>query len=71
MIRHMMWKMLGTDHPMEAHKIDSRGVYHLGQAADAKEGVTSFLEKRAPQFTDKVSHDLPEFFPWWEEREFK
>ena len=70
LIRHMMWRMLSADHPMDAHRIDSRGVYALGQTADAKEGVSSFLEKRAPQFPGKVSRDLPDFFPWWEEPKF-
>jgi enoyl-CoA hydratase/carnithine racemase len=69
--RQMMWRMLGADHPMEAHKIDSRGVYTRGQSADAREGVMSFLEKRPPTFTTKVSSDMPEFFPWWDERTFK
>lgn len=71
MIRQMMWKMLGADHPMEAHKIDSRGIYHLGRSADSKEGVESFLEKRPAAFSGKVSTDMPEFFPWWDEREFE
>ena len=71
MIRHMMWKMLGADHPMEAHKVDSRGIFHLGRGADAREGVVSFLEKRSPDFTSKPSQDMPEFFPWWEERNFE
>jgi len=69
--RQMMWKMLGADHPMEAHKIDSRGIYYMGKGADAKEGVTSFLEKRSPDFPGKVSEDMPEYFPWWEKRVFE
>jgi len=70
LIRQMMWKMLGADHPMEAHKIDSRGIYYLGKSAEAKEGVSSFLEKRPPEFPGQVSRDLPDYFPWWQEREF-
>ena len=70
MVRHMMWKMLGADHPMEAHKIDSRGVYYRGRSEDAKEGVESFLEKRDANYPCKVSGDMPEFCPWWEERKF-
>ena len=69
--RQMLWKMLGADHPMEAHKVDSRGIFHIGQGADAHEGVVSFLEKRAPDFTLKTSEDMPEFFPWWDERHFE
>lgn len=71
MIRQMMWKMLAADHPMEAHKVDTRGVYYTGQSADASEGVASFLDKRAPEFTDKVSQNMPPFFPWWQKRVFE
>jgi len=71
LIRHMMWRMLGADDPMEAHKVDSRGIYARGRSADVKEGVMSFLEKRAANFTDKVSSDMPDYFPWWEERQYE
>lgn len=70
LIRHMMWRMLGADHPIEAHKIDSRGIYYRGRSADTKEGVESFLEKRPAVFSETVSKDMPEYFPWWEERKF-
>lgn len=70
MARQMMWKMLGADHPMEAHQIDSRGVYFTGKSEDAQEGVKSFLEKRPANYPGKVSSDMPEFFPLLEPRDF-
>ena len=71
LIRQMMWRMLGADHPMEAHKIDTRGVFYTGRSADAKEVVQSFLEKRPAKYTNKPSTDMPEFFPWWKNRPFE
>ena len=69
--RHMMWRLLGADHPMAAHKLDSRGVQFTGKSPDAREGVTSFLEKRAPKFPGKVTKDMPGFFPWWNNPTFE
>ena len=71
LIRQMMWRMLGADDPMEAHKVDSRGIYARGRSDDVKEGVTAFLQKRPAVFHDKVSADMPDYFPWWEEREYR
>jgi enoyl-CoA hydratase/carnithine racemase len=68
--RRLMWTMLGASHPMEAHRADSRAMFARGQSADANEGVTSFLEKRPPEFTDRVSDGLPELFPGREEPAF-
>ena len=70
LIRQMMWRGLGMDHPMEAHKVDSRGIYARGASADVREGVASFLEKRPAKFPMKVSDGMPRFFPWWEERKY-
>jgi enoyl-CoA hydratase/carnithine racemase len=70
LIRQMMWRGLGQDHPMEAHKVDSRGIYARGASQDVREGVSSFLEKRKPQFPEKVSTGMPRYFPWWQERKY-
>jgi enoyl-CoA hydratase/carnithine racemase len=69
--RRMLWRMLGTDHPMRAHRIDSRAMFARGQSADAVEGVNSFLQKRPPQFTDRVSDGLPDVFVGWSQPEFE
>ena len=69
--RQMLWRALGDSHPMEAHKIDSRGIYIRGKSKDAKEGILSFLEKRNPNFPNKVSADMPDFFPWWKEPNYE
>ena len=68
--RRMMWSLLGAAHPMDAHRADSRGMLARGQSNDAREGVSSFLEKRPPNFTDRVSEGLPDVMPWREEPTF-
>jgi enoyl-CoA hydratase/carnithine racemase len=65
--RRLMWSGLGAAHPMEAHRADSRAMFARGRSADAREGITSFLEKREPRFADRVSEELPELFPGREE----
>jgi enoyl-CoA hydratase/carnithine racemase len=68
--RQMLWRMLGASHPMEAHRADSRAIQARGASADAREGVTSFLEKRPAHYPDRVSAGLPDVFPGWEEPDF-
>ena len=68
--RQMLWRMAGADQPMEAHRADSRAIQARGAAADAREGVTSFLEKRAPHYPNRVSSDLPDIWPDWKARDF-
>ena len=63
--RQMMWKLLGADHPMAAHRLDSRCMDWTGRAADAREGVSAFLDKRPARFTLSPSADMPSFYPWW------
>ncbi|MEO8804817.1 MAG: crotonase/enoyl-CoA hydratase family protein [Burkholderiaceae bacterium] len=69
--RQMLWRMAGQDHPMKAHRIDSRAIQSRGQSADAREGVSSFLEKRPAVYANKVSTEMPAFFPWWDEPGFE
>lgn len=69
--RQMMWRMLGADHPMEAHKVDSKGIFTLGSSPDVKEGVAAFREKRPARFGMSPTRDMPAWFPWWKERPFR
>ena len=69
--RQMIWRMAGASHPMEAHKVDSRGIQHRGASADAKEGVMSFLEKRPAVFPNKVSTDIPPIWENWQAPTFR
>jgi enoyl-CoA hydratase/carnithine racemase len=69
--RQLMWRMLGAEHPMLAHRADSRGMVSRGQSADAVEGITAFLEKRPAHFPDRVSDGLPDVMPGWSAPEFE
>jgi enoyl-CoA hydratase/carnithine racemase len=68
--RQMLWRMLGADHPMQAHRVDSRAINSRGASDDAREGVMSFLEKRPANFPVKVSDGLPDVFPDWQDPQF-
>jgi enoyl-CoA hydratase/carnithine racemase len=69
--RHLLWRMLGTATPMEAHRLDSKVIAHTSQRPDAYEGITAFLEKRPARWASSVPGDLPEWFPWWPEERFR
>ena len=69
--RQMLWRMLGAPGPMTAHRLDSRAIYSRGRSGDAREGVTAFLDKRAPDYPDAVSTAMPDFFPWWEDEAYR
>lgn len=71
MTRAMLWRLPWADHPMAAHRIDSRAVYRLSRGADMAEGVASFLDRRPPAFPGRVSSDMPDFFPWWNEAKYQ
>jgi enoyl-CoA hydratase/carnithine racemase len=68
--RGLLWRMLGEDHPMAAHRADSAAIYDLGRKADAREGVMAFLEKRTPAWTLSPTKDLPATYPWWSDPEY-
>lgn len=68
--RQLLWRGLTVSEPFDAHRIESRGVYVRGRTQDAKEGMASFLEKRPAKFPDRVSDDMPDFYPWWSDRRY-
>ena len=65
--RQLLWRMMDADHPMTAHRLESKCIYYMGRSADSNEGVASFFEKRPPRFGMKPSTDMPDFYPWWVE----
>ena len=74
MIRQMMWKMLGADHPMEAHQVDSRGMTYTGRRSPTRRKASSQLPRKTPRHGSPVKPSTghaPDFYPWWPEREFK
>lgn len=70
LVRQMFWRMLGASHPMQAHQVESRTMYHIGNQPDTLEGIHSFMEKREPNFTMSVNTDMPPSYPWWDEWPF-
>lgn len=68
--RQLVWRMAGAPHPMVAHRIDSRALQSRGASPDAREGVTAFLDKRAAQFPQRVSTDLPDVWAGWDDPPF-
>lgn len=71
MIRQMLWRFAGSDHPMDAHRVDSKINFTLGRSADVQEGISAFLEKRTPDFPGRLPVDAPEAYPWWKEPSFE
>jgi len=69
--RQMLWKMLGAEHPVLAHRLDTEAIFARGRSADAREGIESFLEKRPARFSDSVSRELPAFDPFFARRPFR
>ena len=67
--RQLMWRGMAFGSPYESHLADSRAMHLTGQAADVREGITAFLEKRSADFPGRVSKDLPDVFadpqPTW------
>lgn len=68
--RQLIWQNLGAPHPMMAHRVDSRSLQARGRSADVREGIGAFMEKRPADFPDRVSRDMPDFFPWTDEPPF-
>lgn len=62
--RQLLWKSLAAAGPGEAHRIESRAIYVRGRSKDLKEGISSYLEKRPPDFKETVSNGMPDFYPW-------
>jgi enoyl-CoA hydratase/carnithine racemase len=70
LMRSMLWRMLSAEHPMDAHRIESKLIAERGASDDAREGIESFLEKRAARYALKVPNDLPPDWKWWTEPTF-
>ncbi len=70
LVRQMLWRGMSLDHPMDAYRVESWGTFVRSRSEDAAEGIRAFMEKRPPDFPQKVSRDMPEYYPWWDEPEY-
>lgn len=68
--RQMLWRQLGSPHPISANRLESQALLALGGTPDVIEGVASFKEKRAPAFSSQLPEDLPPFYPWFDDEAF-
>jgi enoyl-CoA hydratase/carnithine racemase len=69
--RQLMWRLLGSGHPLDANRLESKALLALGRSEDAREGVAAFREKRAARFRSSPRTDMPGFYPWWIEEPFE
>lgn len=64
LVRQMLYRNSAQPHPVEAHRVDSLGMFYTS-IGDGEEGVKAFLEKRGADFKARASSDMPPFYEDW------